>query len=275
MNEAQGRRARCAGCSRPATVCACAWFPNGGPIKHDTNLRIVVLQHPHERKHSARTDWILQQCIEHVEICVSRAIRERTYYVERHPELLKVLEPLWATPEHCALVFPENAAPQSSTAPIGSAAFYDRSCAKFIHSVSTVTHLFAIDATWKYAREMLKSSLALKTLRRLSLSRELGVNDGAFVIRKAPIATVRSASAATADYSSTLPLLSTAEAVASAVDLLVDGKIGTRTQAVRVVCEQVSRMQFERFSRVVHRPERRGYQRDLYAQISPEERSTD
>ncbi|CAH9112335.1 unnamed protein product [Cuscuta epithymum] len=66
------RRNECAKCDRPVNVCLCASIPSD-PIA--TRTRVLVLQHPHERRHKLATVPLLSKCIANCEVIVGRRLR--------------------------------------------------------------------------------------------------------------------------------------------------------------------------------------------------------
>merc|ERR1719264_1367634 len=55
------RRAVCAGCGRPKSVCLCAAFP---ALQLPADLRsVLLLRHPKERRQKHQSAWLLERCL--------------------------------------------------------------------------------------------------------------------------------------------------------------------------------------------------------------------
>lgn len=69
----EARRRICtAGCGRPISVCLCHTLPST-PLP--TATKIVILQHPHERRHKLATVPLLSKCLLNCEIIVGRKLK--------------------------------------------------------------------------------------------------------------------------------------------------------------------------------------------------------
>ena len=64
--KASTKRSVCAGCDRPSRVCLCATFPSGGKV--DTPLRVILLQHPQERKQKHQSAQFLLKTLKNVHL---------------------------------------------------------------------------------------------------------------------------------------------------------------------------------------------------------------
>ncbi|KAG6427079.1 hypothetical protein SASPL_111319 [Salvia splendens] len=67
------RRRTCTdGCGRPINVCLCHALPSA-PVP--TATQVVILHHPHERRHKLATVPILSKCLRNCEIIVGRKLK--------------------------------------------------------------------------------------------------------------------------------------------------------------------------------------------------------
>eukprot|EP00929_Paragymnodinium_shiwhaense_P078049 TRINITY_DN40376_c0_g1_i1.p1 TRINITY_DN40376_c0_g1~~TRINITY_DN40376_c0_g1_i1.p1 ORF type:complete len:357 (+),score=64.07 TRINITY_DN40376_c0_g1_i1:36-1073(+) len=265
-------RSVCDGCSRPSTVCLCAVLPKQ-PLP--CPCEIILLQHPKERKQKNRSAWIAERCISGVRTVVGKRLVERNLAPPQ-------LDRLWSAPDKCAVVFPSvDAQPLEDV-------------------VGSVDVLLFLDATWKYAQEMLKSSTVLEGVRKVRLSAPEGVTPQ-FLVRK-PLQLTGSVDAedTAAEHCNedgaapTRWGFCTAEAVALAVDVVrkpkpTDDKTGEETKLEdRLVCEasddgeaawravsavvrghvncQLTTMAAQQ-RQVKHRPNRPGYVPDLFKKL--------
>lgn len=151
------RRAVCSGCSRPASVCLCSAFPQQ-PVPLPADLRtVLLLRHPKERRQKHQSAWLLERCLAGV----------RRYEARRLPDSPPAgLEFLYDEPQSCLLVFPAAGA-------------------KPLRDVldADVRHLVFVDATWRFAKEMVTASGPLASLRCVILTPPAGTRP-AFVVRK-------------------------------------------------------------------------------------------
>ena len=58
------KRVMCMKCQRPQCTCICSTLPSGAPISLD-RCRVIVLQHPHEMKKKNRSLPIIELCLKH------------------------------------------------------------------------------------------------------------------------------------------------------------------------------------------------------------------
>eukprot|EP00927_Polykrikos_kofoidii_P037891 TRINITY_DN32099_c0_g1_i1.p1 TRINITY_DN32099_c0_g1~~TRINITY_DN32099_c0_g1_i1.p1 ORF type:complete len:340 (-),score=56.37 TRINITY_DN32099_c0_g1_i1:57-1076(-) len=149
-------RSICAGCDRPASVCLCAFLPQEQIV---CPCEVVLLQHPKERKQKNRSAWIAERCITGVRTVVGRRLS-----ADRR-SAPSALARLWETPERCAVVFPG-----AESRPLEEVA-------------ATVQLLVFLDATWRFAQEMLRASPALKSIVKVEIQPPLGASPQ-FLVRK-------------------------------------------------------------------------------------------
>ncbi|CAH9134949.1 unnamed protein product [Cuscuta epithymum] len=176
----QTRRNECTKCDRPANVCLCASIPSD-PIA--TRTRVLVLQHPHERRHKLATVPLLSKCIANCEVIVGRRLR---YGVS------EVLDNLYDDaiahpnmPRRAVFLFPGTEASESLEINQW------KSSANFFERINYV--LIAIDGTWKHAKEMIRSSLEFfsKFAIQVHLSYNTSIDGGSIfnsdlILRKEP-----------------------------------------------------------------------------------------
>lgn len=119
---------------------------------------VLLLKHPKERKQKHQSAWILERCLAGIQEHVTRRLSPAGPPAG--------IEFLYESPQSCLLVFPgPNAQPLSEILD------------------ADVKHLVFVDATWRFAREMVKSSEPLAALRCATLSPPPGT-DPVFVVRK-------------------------------------------------------------------------------------------
>lgn len=66
------RRTCTAGCGRPINVCLCHTLPSA-PVP--TATQVVILHHPHERRHKLATVPVLAKCLRNCNIIVGRKLK--------------------------------------------------------------------------------------------------------------------------------------------------------------------------------------------------------
>lgn len=153
----QQRRAVCSGCGRPESVCLCAAFPSA-PLPLPVTLKsVLLLRHPKERRQKHQSAWILERCVTGVRQHPARKLP---------PEPPSGLEFIYERPASCVLVFPSAGA-------------------KPLHEVldAGVQHLIFIDATWRFAKEMVAASEPLAAVRCAVLTPPPSTRP-VFVVRK-------------------------------------------------------------------------------------------
>lgn len=272
-NAQRGPRDVCSSCSRPASVCLCSLFPKE-PLP--CPCEVVLFQHPKERKQKNRSGWIAERCISRVSTAIGRRLAER----DAAPA---VLHRLWDEPEACAIVFPSK-----DSKPLEEIA-------------KSLKLLVFLDATWRFAQEMLKSSPALANVAKVELRPPPGASPQ-FLVRK-PVKLgssnptdsgkqskgegssdgehdgARTAADCPARLEDDRWGFCTAEAVALAIDAMTAAKltegehttpetIGPAWEAVGVVVQGHVESQLSRTRNVRHRPERPGYLPGLYEQCA-------
>ncbi|KAF4731519.1 DTW domain-containing protein 2, partial [Perkinsus olseni] len=228
MSEAppKKRRVICSGCDRPESVCICSSFPTE-PLPLPAGIdSVIVLMHPSERKRKNRTvDLVATKCLAGVKVVVGRRVLAETLGSD------SPLQVVLKSPEECALIYPADDAETVYTQHGGEV---------------KIRHLIFLDATWKYAKEMYKSSPPLVALKHKWVLKP--EKEGAFVIRKEPLANAG--------------LLSTAEAIAFALDAVSTDQ--SRQPAVRKVLTRFSEIQLSLTEHVIHRRDKKNYVENLY-----------
>lgn len=71
-HDEQRRRTCTTGCGRPKSVCLCHTLPSS-PLP--TATKIIILHHPHERRHKLATVPLLSKCLQNCEIIVGRKLK--------------------------------------------------------------------------------------------------------------------------------------------------------------------------------------------------------
>lgn len=182
QTSSKSRRQICPRCKRPLPpACICEGLPEA-PIALDKSC-IVVLQHPHELKRKNRSIPILELCLDSssLALCVGRKFGKE----HMDPKVSKLLEP----PNLPILFFP----PEKDETNV-----YSLSEAKQVLSENPPEQpgkvvIIALDATWKYAKEMhranVKDNLYPSNLMRVCLQPSDFPDDwksGRFNIRTTP-----------------------------------------------------------------------------------------
>lgn len=159
-NASVKHRTICERCHRPLRVCICESLPDTPIALEKTEL--VILQHPHELKLKNRSVPILNHCLEsaNLHLCVGRRLGD-----EIDPKIIKLLQ----TPNIPILLFPgsdnhTNITNQNSNKlpPVLSLSQAKERMKEMLRgdvgmgekSHSRKIVVLALDATWKYAREM-------------------------------------------------------------------------------------------------------------------------
>ncbi|WCJ33470.1 DTW domain-containing protein [Euphorbia peplus] len=171
----QQRRSVCSNCNRPSPVCLCHVIPSS-PIT--TVTQIIIIQHPHESHHKLNTTSLLTKSLLNATSVVSRRLKPNNL----HALLSNLHSPRAAT----FYLFPPS---PSSPALTLSELKKEVQIGK-----SSPAVLIVFDATWKHAREMVKSSEGYlgKFARRVCLDEfdegmEGGsIYDSELVLRKEP-----------------------------------------------------------------------------------------
>lgn len=156
-NLSASRRAMCTSCDRPQSVCLCPLFP-GEPLPNP--VEVVLLQHPKERRQKNRSGWIAERCVQGVRTVVGRRL-----LADEAQAAVPALRRVWERPAACAVVFPcAEAKPLSEVAP-------------------GVELLIFLDATWRFAQEMLQGSTALAKVQKVEIHPPMGATPQ-FLVRK-------------------------------------------------------------------------------------------
>lgn len=130
-------RPRCAQCLRPASHCLCAHITTV-----QSHTRVLILQHPDERRHALNTGRLAALGLQQAELLVG----------ERFPQL----EALLAGSAPVFLLFPgDNAQPPRPLAR---------------RPGQEAPLLIVLDGTWRKARKMLYENPVLQCLPRLALA---------------------------------------------------------------------------------------------------------
>jgi len=236
-------RELCVGCSRPTRVCLCDVLPME---KVQCSCDMILLQHPLERKQKHQSGWIAERCISGVRVVVGRRLVDRE---------LPGLACVWEDPDSCAVVFPcDSALP--------------------LNDVEQVRHLIFLDATWRFAKEMLNDSSSLGAIKRVHLTPPPSVSPQ-FVVRKPLLldgSVGRRSRVPKGGLVETNAVdhpswgFSTAEAVALAADTLSgsDSGSGSAWVAVSRVVRRLVALELSWTQHVPHRREKPGYVHGLY-----------
>ncbi|KAG8371959.1 hypothetical protein BUALT_Bualt12G0017000 [Buddleja alternifolia] len=217
----QARRRICTdGCGRPTNVCLCHVLPST-PLS--TAAKIVILHHPHERRHKLATVPILSKCLRNCEIIVGRKLK----YGQS-----KLLDSLYD--EACEKPdLPLNRAlylfPGPNAYPLSELNRFKSS----LDNISADNNFILIffDGTWKHAKEMVSasSSFLSKFAVQVCLDFDVGVNGGTIfdselILRKEPFA----------------GCMSTMEAVARCLRFLEPNGIDIESKIIEVLRAMVS-----------------------------------
>lgn len=161
-------------------MCLCNALPSP-PIQ--TSTRVVILHHPHERRHKLATVPVLSKCLENCDVIVGRRLRHG------HSNILDSLcnhalqNP--NSPLQAVFLFP-------GTDSLPSTEISEwRSSTEAINEKNYV--LIAFDGTWKHAKEMVQGSLPFlsKFAVQVSLNYDASVDgltiyDSDLTLRKEP-----------------------------------------------------------------------------------------
>ncbi|KAK6125208.1 hypothetical protein DH2020_041052 [Rehmannia glutinosa] len=215
----QERRRTCTtGCGRPVSVCLCHTLPST-PIP--TATKIVILHHPHERRHKLATVPILSKCL-NCEIIVGRKLKygQSKLLDSLHDQACEnpnfpLGRALYLFPGPKALPFVEVSRAYSS---------HDN-----VDNNDLV--LIVFDGTWKHAKEMVLASLSFlsKFAIQVCLAFDDGVDGGTIfdselILRKEPFA----------------GCMSTMEAVARCLRVLERNGIDIESRIIKVLRAMVS-----------------------------------
>ena len=137
MSTAPPPRPRCYRCMRPESMCLCSNLPSV-----PTRTRIVVLQHPHERKHPFGTARFIRLCLPNAELHVA--------YGGLSGDLLTPLD----VPPDTAVLFPHAQAIELDELP----------------AAERPGTLLVIDGTWSHAKRLYRMNPWLQKLRHVRLS---------------------------------------------------------------------------------------------------------
>lgn len=273
----RSRRALCRNCERPERVCLCEWLPKdrltGLPESFE---RVLLLQHPQEKKQKHQSDFFLLRCLESVYTAEGRELgstsacppippkKEIRVKWKKHSDSIwrekngidEITAPrdLELDPKRCRLLFPSD----DSTIERGEEP--EMSDKGFGQKLT----LIAIDATWTYAREMVQRCPDLRTMQRVQLSAgTVKAHPPAFVIRKPQEVKVKTKS----DKQETIQGYSTAEAVALYLDQSGNQEKKCHAAILPAIKGYV-RLQLrcvsEAGGEVAHRKDRPGYDPKLY-----------
>ncbi|KAL2466044.1 DTW domain-containing protein [Abeliophyllum distichum] len=216
----QARRRTCAnGCDRPVNVCLCHTLP---PNPLPTSTKVVILHHPHERRHKLATVPLLSKCLRNCEIIVGRKLK----YGDS-----KLLDSLYDRacgnpnlPRWRALyLFPGlNALPLAEI---------NQKKSSFDDDDMNDHVLVAFDGTWRHAKEMVHASLPFlsKFSLQACLDFDAGVGgptifDSDLILRREPFG----------------GCMSTMEAVARCLRVLESNGIEIESRIIEVLRTMVS-----------------------------------
>jgi DTW domain-containing protein YfiP len=137
MSIAPPPRPRCYRCMRPESMCLCSNLPSV-----PTRTRIVILQHPHERKHPFGTARFVRLCLPNAEVHVA--------YGGLSGDMLTPID----VPADTAVLFPHAHAIELDELP----------------EAERPGTLLVIDGTWSHAKRLYKMNPWLQNLRHVRLS---------------------------------------------------------------------------------------------------------
>ena len=131
-------RAVCERCRRPVGVCVCAHLPELAP-----SARVVILQHPRERRMPIGTAHMASRCLKGSAVVVGT-------HLEAHPTVVRAL----ADPDRQpVLLWPGPGAKDLATSP----------------PTGPIT-LFVVDGTWSTAKKLLKLNPSIARLARYAIA---------------------------------------------------------------------------------------------------------
>ncbi len=244
QQETKTKRELCDRCKRPKKVCLCASLPATPLPKPSALESVVLMRHPKERNMKNATAQLAQLCFAHITISYAREVKERS-------RVNDAFYPLFDNPESCALVYPSN-----------DSVLLNEHLAKQENGAK-IKHLYLIDATWKFASEMVTRSTIFQNVTKVKLAPPL---EGVFVIRKTPDNVAKG--------------MSTAEALGWALDCFSTTKINENTNdntpenisnigkyasTIRKTLSCYVEHQLAHTREVKHRVDRPGYVPDLYS----------
>ncbi|KAK9123208.1 hypothetical protein Sjap_012810 [Stephania japonica] len=172
------------GCDRPTNTCLCPHLPQQ-PIPTSTHL--LILQHPHERRHKLSTAPILTKCLSNAQIVLGRRLTLGS------SPLLDAL--------HAQSTQQTLKTPKTLENPRALILFPDAESVKLTKWASTNRGelekgglvLIVFDGTWNHAREMARASEGFLRgfATRVCLDFDVGVDGGSvfdseLVLRKEP-----------------------------------------------------------------------------------------
>ncbi|GER52512.1 DTW domain-containing protein [Striga asiatica] len=211
----KGRRSTCAtGCGRPTSVCLCQTLP---PAPLPTATKIVILHHPHERRHKLATVPVLPKCLINCEIIIGRKLK---YGQSKLLDSLydRVCESPKSPLARAFYLFPgPNAMPLTEIS----------------HTNADKDNLVLIvfDGTWKHAKEMVLASLSFVSKFAIQVCLDFDVRvdggtiyDSDLILRKEPFA----------------GCMSTIEAVARCLGVLEHDGVEIESKIIEVLRAMVS-----------------------------------
>ncbi|XP_052175013.1 uncharacterized protein LOC127789941 [Diospyros lotus] len=210
-----GRRMICnRGCERPINVCLCDSIPSE-PIA-TSSTQVVVLHHPHERRHKLATVPVLAKCLRSCHIVVGRRLR-----LGDSPLLDSLYNAALENPNRpfrALYLFPGTDSLPATEISKWQSSVNDSSVKDNV--------LIAFDGTWKHAKEMVHASFPFlsKFAIRVCLDYDVGIDGGTIfesdlILRKEPFS----------------GCMSTMEAVARALRVLEPNGIKIEDKLVKVL----------------------------------------
>ncbi|KAL8493981.1 hypothetical protein ACS0TY_024962 [Phlomoides rotata] len=217
----QRRRTCTAGCGRPMTVCLCHTLPLT-PLP--TATKIVILHHPHERRHKLATVPLLSKCLLNCEIIVGRKLKHG------QSELLDSLHDQASENPNSTLDRAFYLFPGPEALPLVEVN-QTYSCLDDAGRDGDGVVLIVFDGTWKHAKEMVIASLPFlsKFAVQVCLDFDTAVDGGTIfdselILRKEPFG----------------GCMSTMEAVARSVRVLEPNGIDIESRIIEVLRAMVS-----------------------------------
>ncbi len=138
-------RKRCEGCDRPVAVCLCDhWVQVTSPVK------VVILQHPSERKQALATVPILQHCLSPLMVWVGEEFGHESQ-AEQHAQINKWL----ADSAGVRVLYPATSAEQWDCSLHNDPACHERAApVRQRESTANIHTLIVVDGTWRKAKRI-------------------------------------------------------------------------------------------------------------------------
>ncbi|PSS01803.1 DTW domain-containing protein [Actinidia chinensis var. chinensis] len=168
-------------CERPINVCLCDTIPTE-PIATITT-QVVILHHPHERRHKLATVPVLAKCLKNCQTLIGRRLR-----LGNSPLLDSLYNSAVENPSQplrAIYLFPGTDSSPAIEISRWQSSLDDYDISNYV--------LIAFDGTWKHAKEMVHASLPFlsKFAIRVCLDYDVGIDGGTIfdsdlILRKEP-----------------------------------------------------------------------------------------